>query len=71
MGKVVQEKLLSPDWRKRVQIEYTRLKQQKKFRHQVMRLWGGGRGGGFNHQKAVFFFHPLTIFLPHIAASKT
>ena len=35
MGKVVKEKMLSPDWRKRVQIEYTRLKQQKKFRHQV------------------------------------
>ena len=42
MGKVVQEKLLSPDWRKRVQIEYTRLKQQKKFRHQVIMVGGGG-----------------------------
>ena len=42
MGKVVQEKLLSPDWRKRVQIEYTRLKQQKKFRHQVI-TGGGGK----------------------------
>ncbi|XP_023346406.1 histone-lysine N-methyltransferase EZH2 [Eurytemora carolleeae] len=45
MGKVVQEKLLSPDWRKRVQIEYTRLKQQKKFRHQddIKMAWNRNR----------------------------
>jgi len=52
MGKPAKEKL-GAEWRKRVQIEYTRLKQRRKFKHQddIKSAWNRNRSLIQGHSK--------------------